>query len=337
MPRRPWGRTPRIGLLALLAVGPALPVTGCGASLDRQPPGRAAAVTAEIKGLDNPFFVTMRQGLVDTARRRHVRLRVEAAASLDDTVGQASSLEALVAQGAGCYIVNPIDGTNLIQPLMHVPPGVPIVNIDSPVDRSAARAAGVRIATYIGTDNVAAGRLAAAAMARRIPGGARVHVIKGIPGDATSEARARGFLDGARGRFTVVDAVPADFDRGEAAAAAGHLLRSDRRLAGIFAVNDEMALGVANATRTARRRHVAVIGLDGIPEALRAIRRGALTATVAQYPYTIGQLAVEACAAQLRGARVPARIDAPVRLIDARNVARALARFPRPVPAASQR
>ena len=318
---------PRRGVIAGLLV---LAAAGCGGG---EHTGSNARIAAEIKGLDNPFFVTMRQGLVDTAGRRGVRLSVGAAASLDDTVGQASSMEALAGQGAGCYIVNPIDATNLIQPLTHVPPGVPIVNIDSPIDRPAARAAGVRIGTYIGTDNVAAGRLAAATMARRVPRGARVAVIEGIPGDATSKARARGFQQGAPGRFTVVHTVPADFDRREAAAAARHLLRSDPRLGGIFAVNDEMALGVADATRGAARRSVAVIGLDGIPQALRAIRRGALTATVSQYPYTIGQLAVEACAAHLRGIRVPAKIDAPVQLVDAGNVARALARFPRPVAA----
>ena len=329
MPRTLGRRGMVAGLLVLAAAAAA-----CGGGGGGEQAGSDAGMAAEIKGLDNPFFVTMRQGLVETAGRRRVRLSVGSAASLDDTVGQASSMEALAGQGAGCYIVNPIDATNLIQPLTHVPPGVPIVNIDSPIDRAAARAAGVRIGTYIGTDNVSAGRLAAATMARRVPRGARVAVIEGIPGDATSKARARGFQQGAPGRFIVVHTVPADFDRREAAAAARHLLQSDRRLGGIFAVNDEMALGVVDATtRGAARRKVAVIGLDGIPDALRAIRRGALTATVSQYPYTIGQLAVEACAAHLRGIRVPAKIDAPVQLVDAGNVARALARFPRPVAA----
>jgi ribose transport system substrate-binding protein len=323
MRRRLWRRDAVAGLLALMAVG-------CG-DAHRAPPAPALSATAEIKGLDNPFFVTMRQGLVETARRHGVHLTVSAAANLDDTVGQASALEALAGKGAGCYIVNPIDTTNLIQPLTQVPAGVPIVNIDSPVDRTAARAVGVRINTYIGTDNLAAGRLAAAGMAGQVRRGARVHVITGIPGDATSEERARGFQAASKGRFSVADPVAADFDREEAAAAAQHLLSTDRRLAGIFAVNDEMALGVSDAVRAARRPDVRVIGVDGIPEALQAVRRGSLTATVAQYPYTIGQLAVEACAAHQRGGRVPATIHAPVKLVDARNVRQALARFPRPV------
>ena len=49
-----------------------------------------------------------------------------------------------------------------------------------------------------------------------------------------------------------------------------------------------------------KQGEVTVVGFDGIPEALAAIRRGSMTATVAQYPYTMGQLAIQACLAALR-------------------------------------
>jgi ribose transport system substrate-binding protein len=74
-----------------------------------------------------------------------------------------------------------------------------------------------------------------------------------------------------------------------------------------------------------------VIGFDGIPQALAAVRRGALSATVAQYPYTMGQLAIEACLAVLRGEAVPADVDAPVQIVTQENVADARANFPEPV------
>jgi ABC-type sugar transport system substrate-binding protein len=76
---------------------------------------------------------------------------------------------------------------------------------------------------------------------------------------------------------------------------------------------------------------VAVIGVDGIPEALDAVKSGALSATVAQYPYAIGQLGVEACLATIRGKPVPANIVAPVQVVTPENVARAQARSPQPV------
>lgn len=305
---------------------------GCGHESGSTRPPRAGRVAAVIKGLDNPFFRTMNDGLVDAARDGGLALRVSAAVGLQDTAGQASALESFVGQRAACYVVNPITSTNLIPSLAHIPSRTPIVNIDSPVDATAARAAGVAISTYIGTDNVAAGRLAARAMARFVAPGARVAVIAGIPGDATSGARTQGFRDGARGRFAVVQTVAADFDRRRAELAAEDLLRADPRLAGIFAVNDEMALGMARAVGAAGRRgEVALIGLDGIREALDAVQRGAVTATVAQYPYTIGRLGIQACAAATRGKRLPAEVDAPIQLITSANVARARARFPHPV------
>jgi ribose transport system substrate-binding protein len=307
-------------LLAAFAIG-------CG----HEDTTRDAGVAAVIKGVENPFFAAMRDGLVQTSRRRDAQLRLAAALDLEDTAGQAARLDSLVAARAGCYVVNPINRTNLIQALGHIPAGTPIVNIDSPVGNQPAEAVGVKITTYIGTDNVAAGRLAADAMATFVDRGARVAVIAGIPGDASSSARIEGFTQGARGRFDVLEIIAADFDGEKAQLAADDLLHADSKLDGIFAVNDQMALGVARAVRAAGRKDdVTVIGVDGIRQALAAVERGALSATVAQYPFTMGQLGVEACLAAIQGASLPAKLDAPIEIVTKENVGRAKASFPEP-------
>jgi ABC-type sugar transport system substrate-binding protein len=313
-----------VGLTAALAAG-------CGAGGGSAHPGRSPSVAAVIKGLDNPFFVTMRNGLEAGARQHGVQITVQAAAGLQDTAGQASALESLASQQAACYVVNPINQTNLVQPLAQVPGGTPIVNIDSPVSRQAARAVGVGITTYIGTNNVAAGRLAAAAMARVVPRGSPVAVITGIPGDASSAARTQGFMQGAAGRLHVVQMVAADFDRERASLATAALLHTRPAIRGFFDVNDEMALGSAAAVDADHRRgKVAVIGVDGDPAALAAVKHGAMSATVAQYPYTIGQFAVEACLAAIRHRAVPSKIDAPIQIVTPANVTRAQRNAPQP-------
>jgi ABC-type sugar transport system substrate-binding protein len=322
------------GCLALLAGLLAALAVGCGDGGKRSDVDtRNVRLAAVIKGLDNPFFVTMRDGLVAAARRHDARLRVAAApAGLQDTAGQASELEAVAADRPACYVVNPINQTNLIQALTRIPENAPIVNVDSVVGKEPAEAVGVKITTYVGTDNVAAGRRGADAMAALVDRGARVAVISGIPGDAGSGLRTEGFKQGIRGRFEAVVTIAADFEREKARQAAKDLLRADRGIDGFFAVNDLMALGVADAVRAAGRQgEVEVIGLDGIRQALAAVARGSMSATVAQYPYTIGQLGVEACLAAVRGEPVPARIDAPVQIVTRENVARAQANFPRPV------
>jgi ABC-type sugar transport system substrate-binding protein len=312
----------------LLGLFVAVCAAGCGGA--DQPASSAPAasnIAAVIKGLDNPFFGTMRDGLLATARKYHARLHVEAAAGQSDAAGQASRLESQVSRGNTCYVVNPINQANLIQPLSRVGAGTPIVNIDSPVAQQQAAAVGVKITAYVGTNNVAAGAAGASAMAHLLPAGSRVALVTGPPGDATSDARINGFRAGANGHLKVVQSVAADFDRRKAMLAAGDLLRADPHIDGFFAANDLMALGVAKIAKPA----VKVVGVDGIEEALTAVKRGEMSGTVAQYPYTIGQLGVEACLAAARGKRIPATIDAPIQVVTKDNVDRARANFPKPI------
>jgi ribose transport system substrate-binding protein len=317
-------------LLALAAI-----VSSCGGGgQPAAPAGRDTSLVAVIKGLDNPFFGTMRDGLVATAERYGTALKVEAAAGQSDAAGQASRLDSQAGARASCYLVNPVSQVNLIQPLSRLPSGTPIVNIDSPIALRQADAVGVRIRTYIGTNNIAAGKAAAMAMAAMVAPGARIAVLTGTSGDATSEARIEGFRRGASEHFEVVSSTAADFDRSKAELAAEEVLGEDRQLAGIFAANDLMALGASKAVKAADRgRDVAVIGVDGIREALAAIRHGSLSATVAQYPYTIGQLGVQACLAAQRNKKIPRRIDAPIQVVTGENVERAEENFPKPIAA----
>jgi ABC-type sugar transport system substrate-binding protein len=317
----------RVLVVALVGVLAA----GCGADSGAHD-GGGARVGVMIKGLDNPFFAAMKQGVLAAAHDRKADVRLDAATGLDDTAGQAAKLEALIAEGLDCYVVNPISQSNLASALSHVPDGTPVVNIDSPVGADDARALGIEIATYIGTDNNAAGVLAAGTMAGMVGRGSRVGVIGGISGDATSAARIDGFRAGARGRFDALDPVSADWDERKAMLAAAALLHDEPGIDGFFAANDEMALGVARAvSRAGREGEVAIVGVDGIEKALAAVRHGAMSATVSQYPYTIGMLGVEACLAAVSGKPLPAQVDAPIQVVTRRNVARAEAKFPQPV------
>jgi ABC-type sugar transport system substrate-binding protein len=283
-----------------------------------------------LKGLDNPFFVAMYEGVKAESRERGARVSIRAARSLDDLAGQAAHARALVAGKNDCYVVNPISGTNLISALRRVKR--PIVNVDSPIDRAAAKRAGVHVRVYIGTNDFAAGRLAGVRMASLLPDGGTVALVAGLRGSVNSQLRLKGFERGIqRTSVKVVARVVADYRRERAKRAAERILRDHPRLSGFFAANDEMALGIADAAPLAgRAANLKIIGVDGIPEALDAIRRGAITATVSQYPYVMGQMAVEACIAAARGARLPSRVDAPIELVTRSNVAQASAAFPRP-------
>ncbi|MBB3930389.1 ribose transport system substrate-binding protein [Kaistia hirudinis] len=288
-------------------------------------------VAAVIKGLDNPFFQTMQKGIEDKAKELGVSLTVQAAQNMGDATGQADRLSALALQDFGCYIVNPISVSNLVQAL--VPVGqkkVPIVNIDSQVDTEQAKAAGFAVTTYVGTDNVAAGRLAGEEMLRLVPAGSKVALIAGIVGDLGSNARIKGFKEATEGKLEAVVLVSADWDREKAYTAATDILRAHPDVAGFFAANDIMALGAQRAVEAADKKNVKVIGLDGIVDAMKSVEAGGLAATVAQYPYVVGAMGVEACAAAAKGATLPAKVDAPVLVVNKENAAASLKNFPAP-------
>lgn len=313
-----------------LAAGVAMALTACGGGDGGS--AAPATVAAVIKGLDNPFFQAMEKGITDESAAAGVQSTVQAATSITDTTGQADKLTGLAGQDFGCYIVNPISGTNLVQGLAQLAAaGKTVVNIDSPVDPAAAQAAGVQLATYIGTDNVAAGRLAAEQMAKALPGGGPVAVVGGIPGDVTSGARIEGFKAGLTGGVTVLQEVAANWERQEALTQATTIIGAHPDVKGFFAANDDMGLGITRAVANAGKTgQIAVISVDGNPDALTAVANGELAATVAQYPYVIGQMGVDACAAAASGATLPAKVDAPVQVVTKDNAQQAIESAPKP-------
>ncbi|HWI74632.1 MAG TPA: substrate-binding domain-containing protein [Baekduia sp.] len=326
--------------IATVAVSASL-LAGCAAGTrpadDHSAAATGAAARAPVRigvvlnALDNPFFVAVYEGARAEVGRRGARATMRSVISNAELREQAAQVRALHPEQPDCYVVNPITATNLVGALRGA--RGPIVDIDSPVDPVAARRAGVRIRTYIGTDDVAAGRLAGAHMAALLPSGGEVALVGGLAGNVNNGRRLQGFAQGIRGsRLRVVARTNADYNRTKAEIAAEQMLRAHPRIAGFFAASDLMALGIADALRAAGKTgKVRIIGLDGIAEALDAVASGAISATVSQYPYVMGEMAIEACVAAARGATLPARVDAPIALLTRANVARAIAAFPRPV------
>src|SRR3954470_7480285 len=287
-------------------------------------------VAAVIKGLDNPFFQYMRQGIDAKAKELNAQVNIQAAAGMGDSTGQADRLSAVAMQDYGCYLVNPISVSNLVQALVPVAQKkAPIVNIDSVIDPDQAEAAGFKINTYIGTDNVSAGELAGKEMLKLLPNGGKVALIAGVVGDVGSNARIKGFQQAIAGKLEVVTLVSADWDREKALTAADTILRANPDLAGFFSANDVMALGVQRAVMSAGK-DVKVIGLDGITDALQSVAAGELAATVSQYPWVVGAMGLEACVAAASGKALPTKVDAPVQLITKANAGTAIANFPQP-------
>lgn len=313
----------------IAAGGLALALSACGGSTSGGGSGQIAAV---VKGLDNPFFQSMESGIKDEASSTGTEVTVQAANSITDTTGQADKLNGLAGQDFKCFIVNPITGTNLVQGIAQLSgKNVPIINIDSPIEESAASAANAKIATYIGTDNSDAGAKAAAEMGKLLPNGGTVALIGGTAGDVTSAARLDGFTKAVPANLKIVSTVAADWERQMALTKATDIMTANPTLSAFFVANDDMGLGVAQAIANAKKTgQVKVISVDGNKEAFEAVKTGGLDAVVAQFPYVIGAMGVDACKAAIAGKTLPADVKAPVQVVTKANVDAALASAPKP-------
>ena len=301
------GHEPGVALsLTVAACGGSDSSSGSSSSTSSASSSGGKSVGVMIKGLDNPFFAAMNDGVKAAGKSTKSNVRIQAAASLDDTSGQASKLEALIGQKMSCYVVNPISQTNLVQPLARVPDGTPVVNIDSPVGANAAKQAGLDISTYIGTDNVAAGGMAAETMAGLVKDGGTVALIGGMSGDATSVARSR-LHKGASGGFDAAHDRGRDWDRAKALNAAEDLLRVEPRYQGLLRrERPDGARHRAGRQERGQKGQIAIVGVDGIEDALKAVQARRPVGDRLPVPVHDRPAGVEACVAAAQGKKLPA-------------------------------
>lgn len=290
---------------------------------------RIAIVTRDFT---NPYWAAMRDGALAEGKARGVTVEVQAGDSETDSTGENAKISTLAGQNYNCFGVVPVNATNVITPLVPVArKNVPILNLDTQINPDASKQAGVSYASFIGSDNLSAGRQAGTALAAKLGGHGKVALLQGIAGEQNGINRQQGFTEATAGKLDIVATQPADYDQAKAQTVTDAILKAHPDITGIFAANDTMGLGAAQSVRNAGLTgKVSIISVDGITAALQAVKAGTLTGTVSQYPYAEGEMAVQACMKLVHKEPVPARVVAPIKLIDQSNVDKAIASFPRP-------
>ena len=314
--------------LAILAATLASPLAASAAAAQ----GGKTRVAIVLRDFNNPYWRAMRDGAVDEGRKLGVPVTVQAGTSETDSIGENAKISTMANQDYTCFGIVPVNGTNVITPLLPIAQkGIPIINLDTALDASAVSSAGLKLAGFIGSDNKEAGRLDGEAMDTALGGKGEVAILEGIPGEQNGRNRESAFRSATAGKLTVVAAQPANYERQLGMTVAEGMLRVHPDLAGIFSANDEMALGAAQAvTNAGRGGHVTLLSVDGVHEALEAVKDGTLAGTVSQYPYAEGEMAVQACRIMADGKSIPTSVVSPIKLIDKSNVDQALAATPKP-------
>lgn len=290
---------------------------------------RIAVVTRDFT---NPYWAALRDGAVDEGKAQGVTVTVRAGENETDSGGENAQIRTLANQGYDCFGVVPVNATNVITPLIPIArKGTPILNLDTRIDPEASKKAGVSYATFIGSDNLLAGETAGKELLKALGGSGKVVILQGIAGEQNGINRVTGFKKITHGKLEIVAMQPADYDRAKALAITTSLLQAHPDITGIFAANDTMGLGAAQAVKNAGKQgHIKIVSVDGIQQMLESIKKGVNTGTITQYPYAEGQMAVQACIALAHGKKIPKRVVAPIAYISTANVDKAIASFPRP-------
>ncbi|SIQ93564.1 MULTISPECIES: sugar ABC transporter substrate-binding protein [Acidiphilium] len=285
-----------------------------------------------VRDFGNPYWRALRDGAVAEGKKLHIPVSVQAGATETDSIGENAKISTMANEDFTCFGVVPVNATNIITPLIPVSnKHIPIINLDSGLDPAAVKAAGLTITSFIGSDNTNAGQIAGAYMLKMLHDKGNVAILQGIPGEENGINRDNAFRSTTAGKLTVVQAEAADYERSRALTEAEAMLRVHPDLNGIFAANDEMGLGAAQAIANAgKSATIKVVSIDGVKEALESVKSGKLSGTVSQYPYAEGEMAVQACHQLAMGKSIPAHVTAPIKLITPQNAAKALKSFPRP-------
>ncbi|WP_030846657.1 substrate-binding domain-containing protein [Streptomyces griseus] len=290
-------------------------VVGAVSLLNSGSSGGTTKVGMSLSTLNNPFFVQMKEGAQAEAEKAGVDLTVTDAQN--DASQQANQIQNFTSSGVSSIIVNPVDSDA-------VGPGVRSANkADIPVvaaDRGVNKA---ETATLVASDNVAGGRLAADALADKLGGKGSIVILQGTAGTSASRERGAGFAEGIKAYpgIKVVAKQPADFDRTKGLDVMTNLIQSHPGVTGVFAENDEMALGAVKALGSKAGTSVSVVGFDGTPDGLTAVEAGTLYASVAQQPAELGKIAVRNAIKAAKDEKVEDTVKVPVKVVTRKNVA----------------
>jgi ribose transport system substrate-binding protein len=288
----------------------AMALTACKPAATSTPAPTEKTFGLVVSTLNNPFFVSLRDGAQKAADTAGVKLIVVDAQ--DDSAKMTAGIEDLISKKVSALLINPTDSDAVVPSIQKANDAkIPVFT----VDRGAN---GGTVISHIASDNVAGGKMAAEFLCKQIGGKGNVVELQGIAGSSAARDRGQGFNDYMKASCPdakIVAQQTANFNRDEGLTVFENILQAQPEIAGVFAHNDEMILGAIQAAEAAKRTGIVFVGFDAIDDAVAAVKDGKLAATVAQQPELMGKLAVETAVKYLSGESVAASIPVDLSLV----------------------
>lgn len=265
------------------------------------------AIAIVLSTMNNPFFVTMKDGA--EAKAAELGYKLIALDSQNDPSKELANVEDLTMRGVKAILINPTDAlavTNAIRTANRA--NIPVLTLDRTAEHGD-------IVSHIASDNIAGGELAGQFIANALGANAKVMQLEGIAGTSAARERGEGFINAVNAEnLMMLSSQPADFDRSKGLNVMENMLSANGDVQAVFAQNDEMALGALRAIEAAGKQ-VLVVGFDGTDEGIAAVRRNQLAATIAQQPELLGATGVEIADRVLKGQVVEKSIPVALKIV----------------------
>lgn len=278
-----------------------------------------------LPGVVDPFYQVMQLGVERAAADYGLEVITQVPDEWGPTV-QTPILDAMVARGdIDCLITAPTDKEQMIAPLESaIDAGMSVVTVDTFLgDGDYVNGPVTFPLSYIGSDNVEGGRIAARALAENLGGEGTAYIQNTNEGVSTTEQRSEGFREGIA-EFPGIEIVGEDYnldDENTAVTQTTAKLQVEPDLGGIFGVNVFSAQGAGNAVVNAGLGGVVdVIAFDATQRAMELMDEGVVSLVIAQKPYDMGYMGVAFCMADAAGVTsLPTRVTTGFAVIDAEN------------------
>jgi ribose transport system substrate-binding protein len=313
--------------LFTLAIG----ITLLGCNKDRAPaPSGAEAGSASArlriavvpKGTTHEFWKSVHAGALKAAKEDDVDVVWKGPLKEDDLKAQIDVVQSFTAQGVSGIVLAPLSDKALGGSVKAaVQAKIPVVIFDSDLQ-------GEDHASFVATDNYAAGKMAAEQMVKLLGGKGNVVVLRYQEGSASTTNREQGFVDRIKTEKDIK--IVSDNQYGgattESAFAKSENLLSAQKaqtgtVDGVFAPNESTTFGMLLALRKASLGgKIKFIGFDSSEKLVQGLRAGDVHGLVLQNPMNIGYLAVKTMTAHLRGQKVEKRIDTGAKLVTKENL-----------------
>ena len=278
-------------------------------------------IGVSLLNLSNEFIVDIREALEAKAAELDVKLIVtDAERSAEKQIQQ---VESFIAQRVDAIILNPCE-VQASSPAVDkaVQAGIPIVNVNSET-RSAPTA-------FVGSRDEESAEIAINYIAQRLNGQGQIVMITGYPGQAAEIKRTEGARTALKAYpdLKLVAEQTANWSREEGMALMENWLQAYRgRIDAVFAQNDEMGLGALNALQSAGvKDQIALVSVDAIADALKAVQQGQLDATVFQNARVQAETALETAVQIIEGQSYEQQTLIPFELVTQENVDQYLTR-----------